>query len=48
MNEVRHDIGFECSLLSLFINMLLKKCTEGLKLKKQISSVNKIKHLYNI
>lgn len=30
INEVIQDIGFECSLLSLFINMLLKKYTEGL------------------
>lgn len=44
INEVRHDMGFECSLLSLFIKMLLKKYTEGLKLKNKNLNVNKIKH----
>lgn len=40
INVVRHDIGFGWSL---FIKMLLKKQTEGLKLIKQILWENKIK-----
>lgn len=37
INEVKHDVqGFICSLLSSFINTLLKKQTYGLKLFKSI------------